>query len=322
MRLSWIENAITEIGRVKCFDELKILVRHKYPFFKSRFSGNPQIDSAVPLSLQIEPTNLCNLRCICCSTRKSTREKGTMNYDLFQKILDDASEAGVKRIHLYLHGEPMLYPRIIDMIRDIKAKKIGITLTTNGMFLDKNKIELLLDAGMNILDHITFSVLGFSKEVHEKIMVGVNHEKVKENILTFAQLRGTHKMSGPILQIAFYQMPENEMEKKDLNKYWHGIVDHVRIEDNISKQFSSFGDPEVHIPIRKKTCKNLWERMTVYWNGDVTACIADIDGKFIFGNLGEKSIKEIWNCEELQFVKGMHREQNFKALDLCTNCDW
>jgi MoaA/NifB/PqqE/SkfB family radical SAM enzyme len=72
-----------------------------------------------------------------------------MDYSLFKEIIDDAVNIGVKRIRLFLHGEPMLHPEIVEMIAYIKSKDLFVNITTNGMRLDHEKIEAILNTWMN-----------------------------------------------------------------------------------------------------------------------------------------------------------------------------
>lgn len=322
MNLEWIRYGLEELKFLRSINDLKICYNQKLPFFIRRFRGSPIIDTDIPPILQIEPTNYCNLKCICCPTSRMKRKKGIMDLVLFQKIINDASEIGVNRINLFLHGESMMHPKIVDMIRYIKLKGLGITMITNGMLLNRKKIEAILHSGVNSSDYFIFSILGNSKEIHEKVMKGVKHEKVISNLLYFLELRKKHKVNGPIIEIVFYRMPENEHEINEFIQKWQGIADHLHPIFDTSKQFSEYKIGDNSIPIRIKTCKPLWERMTIFWNGDVTRCNADVDGDYVFDNLKEKSIKEIWNSNELLSIKKMHKESKFRELNLCSNCDW
>jgi radical SAM protein with 4Fe4S-binding SPASM domain len=229
----------------------------------------------------------------------------------------------VKRVHLYLHGEPMLHPQIVEMVGHIKSKGLAVHLTTNGMPLNKEKMKAILQSGVNSADRFIFSILGYSKDVHERIMKGVNHDRVIKNVYDFIELRRKHKMNGPVIETVFYTMPENEREIDQFFNYWHGVADHVTVVDSVSKQFSEFRTGGYSsIPVRKRTCINLWERMTIFWNGNVTTCIADVDGICRLGSLKEKSITEIWNCEKLLSIKKLHKEKSFQDLPLCSRCDW
>lgn len=316
MDLGRVRFALEELKFLRSYQDVQLFYAHKLPFLLRRLSGNPITDAKIPLTLHLEPTNHCNLNCICCSRDKMKRTKGYMDFSLFEKIIDDASDIGVKRVHLYLHGEPLLHSLIVDMIRHIKSKGLALTMATNGVHLDSAKIEAILESGINSADYVIFSILGHSKEVHQKIMRGVDHERVLHNVFSFLELRQKHKLNGPIIDTAFYRMRENETEQRDFVKYWQSIVDHVRVS-GISEHFAD--NPSSFV--REKTCTYLWERMTIYWNGDVTICNADLHGEFVIDTLKEKSIRDIWESEKLLSIKEIHRQKGFSNLSLCCACD-
>ena len=319
---SWIHFGLEEIKFLRSFNDLKILYKQKLPFLMPRLAGCVVRDTKVPLSLQLEPTNHCNLDCICCPRKTMKREKGYMDFSLFQEIIDEAAAIGVRRVHLYLHGESFLHPQIVEMIAYIKSKDMGITMATNGMLLNKGCFKGILQSGVNSADYILFSILGHSKEVHEGIMKGVNHDKVLENLFSFLELRKRIKVNGPIIETVFYRMPENQEEESSFFNDWRGIVDHVHPISEISKQFVDSSKNLNAVPFRTKTCRNLWERMTIFWNGVVTRCIADLHGDYAVGDLKEKSIAQIWNCDELSAIRKLHKEKKFSNIALCSTCDW
>ena len=313
--LKWIRYFFEEVKFIRNPGDIKIFLKYKLPFVLPNLTGKIR-DHKLPQVLQIEPTNNCNLDCVCCSRRTMKRNEGYMDFKLFQKIIDEASELKVKRVHLYLHGEPFLHPQIVEMIHYIKKYHIGFNITTNGMPLNDKKIEDILKSGTNSADYIKFSLLGYSEETHKKIQRGVDHDRVLNNIFKFLELRKKFKVNGPIIGIDFYRLPENEREEDEFTKYWKRIVDHVNIF-NISQQFAGCNS----LPTRTKTCRYLWERMTIYWNGDVTLCNADLHGDYLLGSLEDNSIREIWNSDVLSSVKQKHRDNKFEDLELCRTCD-
>jgi radical SAM protein with 4Fe4S-binding SPASM domain len=248
------------------------------------------------------------------------RAMGFMDFGLFKKIVDDAASTGVKRIWLYAQGESLLHPQIVNMIEYIKKKQLGIDLTTNGMLLDENKANAMLNAGMDSADYITFSIMGQSQEVHETIMKGVNHRTVEQNLFNLIKLRNNRRKSGPIIQTDFYIIPENQHETAAYEKYWGNIVDHALPPRPISRLFSRHGDMSQIAP-RHEICTQAWERMTVFWNGDVTICNQDIQGEFVFGNLQSQSIRELWNHKTFRQFKTQHKDNKFVDLPLCNKCD-
>ena len=320
MQQRWVRHAVKEMRHVRSFDDLRN-VNRKLAFLVVRARGGFVKGTTAPPNLQIEPTNSCNLKCICCSAHSNVRKRGFMDFDFFRRIIDEAADIGVGRIHLYLHGEPLLHPRIGDMIRHVKSRQLALTMATNSMLLDAKKIADLLSSGMTNADHLLLSVLGFSKETHEKIMRGVNHERVETNIANFMEYRRSHKLNGPVVETVFYQMDENRGEEEDYRSYWQRKVDNARVARE-SGQYAEFRDGIPNVPARTRTCHHLWERMSIHWNGDVALCVADIDGNYKLGSLRESSICDLWNGEGITRIRECHKNGDFKAVPLCAACDW
>ena len=126
----------------------------------------------LPLSMFIDPVNLCNFRCTFCPTGdfellgKFKRPKGSMKYDLYTKIIDDlqfmckTNNKRLYRLHLYKDGEPLLNKNIRNMIAYAKEKKVNHFFYYNKLlciFFSKkcmsgpNNIEKLCHHGCNPL---------------------------------------------------------------------------------------------------------------------------------------------------------------------------
>ena len=112
-------------------------------------------------------TNRCNLRCLHCynaSARDISVEKKIewINDDFACKL----KELGVYHIGL-TGGEPLLrYEHLLNYVNLFSKYHFYIVLTTNGIFLDDEKIEELTQRGVNL---IQISVDGANKESHEFI---------------------------------------------------------------------------------------------------------------------------------------------------------
>lgn len=303
---------------LKSFGDVKYFLQ-KAHFLMPRVTGRVARWTDVPPSVQIEPTLHCNLDCITCCRSKSSRKAGNMDFPLFVKIIDDASRIGVKRILLFLFGEPLMHPEIVEMIRYIKSKGLAFHLTTNGVLLNNEMGKAILRSGVTSADYVTFSILGFSGKVHEMVMKGVDHARVVENVLDFVENRKKLAINGPVIETVFYSIPQNEHELAPFLDYWGHIVDHA-IDGG--KAVQAFIEQGVPIAPRKRTCVQLWERMAVHWNGDVAMCGEDVNGDWIVGNLREQSIGEVWRGEYLSRIKKIHKQGMFGKISLCEYCDW
>lgn len=307
-----------EIKLIKTPQDIKFFV-DKSIFLLPRITNTVARWTKIPPSLQIEPTNACFLNCMTCCRSESTREIGYMDFELFKKIIDDAASIGVKRVLPFVMGEPLMHPLIIEMLRYIKTKGLSFHLITNGLLLTEKMGQAILSSGVTSADYVTFSQLGFSKEVHEKVMRGVDHEKVVNNIHNLITNRKKMCINGPVIETVFYSIAENQHELEPFMDYWGKVVDHAIYGGKAVEAFIS-----QKLPTRPKdrTCIMLWERMAVLWNGDVTICGEDMDGKHLVGNLRESSIQEVWLGEKLRNYKRLHKNGLYNQIPLCEFCDW
>jgi len=99
------------------------------------------IDYKYPTHVFIETTRACNLKCQSCPRDLGDVKAGNMKFELFRKIIDEATSFGARNFCLHMFGEPLLHPQLIEMAKYIKVSNAHhtILLTTNGYFLDSRK---------------------------------------------------------------------------------------------------------------------------------------------------------------------------------------
>ncbi len=207
------------------------------------------------------------------------------------------------------------------MVRFIKNSGLVLHIITNGVNLDSTLMKELMSAGLTSADHIMFSILANSAALHEQIMKGVSHDCVVGNITALLEHRKKSGANGPVIEVICYAIKENCREIDDFLNHWRGRVDHARISGRISEHFAKKHTGETTSFERTDTCPNIWERLTVFWNGDVTICCADLDGDYVIGNLASQSIREIWNCQKLDEVRKLHQKKQFHSIPICQRCD-
>jgi sulfatase maturation enzyme AslB (radical SAM superfamily) len=54
-----------------------------------------------PKDIMIEVTNECNLRCTTCYSHQDGREKDSMSFEMFKKIIDEIPDKQEKTLSLY-----------------------------------------------------------------------------------------------------------------------------------------------------------------------------------------------------------------------------
>jgi len=94
--------------------------------------------------LQIHPTLRCNLKCPHCYSSSSPQEAGELSLDLLRQTLSEASAEGYNAVGVS-GGEPLMF-RSLNAVLD-HARSLGMvtTVTTNGLLLDKKRVNELRD---------------------------------------------------------------------------------------------------------------------------------------------------------------------------------
>lgn len=136
--------------------------------------------SAVPRSIQIEPTRRCNLRCsMCALTHEVVAPSPDITLETFKNIVSQVSKS-VRRVTIQGTGEPLVNKDLIEMIKF--AKSLGIFYThfnSNLVLLTKEKADALIDCGHNIL---TFSIETVNPTKYSDIRRGAELHTVLNNL--------------------------------------------------------------------------------------------------------------------------------------------
>lgn len=274
------------------------------------------------LTLDIEPTNICNLHCFMCArtvlhyNHSSKIKLGFMDFGLYKHIIDQAVKLKLMSLRLALYGEPLLHPQIIDMIS--YAKDSGITdvgFNTNGTLLDEPTSVSLLKSG---LDRLIFSIDSPYPHQFERIRKGAKLESVLRNIKRFYQLRYKMGITNLITRSNLVLMEENANAIQDYLNLMKNFVDVVS-----TGYFHDFTSQASNSLIQDKSfaCNFLWTGMVVGWDGRVYICSIDAARELCVGNANHQSLKEIWIGKTYRHLRHLHKTGHWKDIALCRKCN-
>jgi len=121
-----------------------------------------------PFFVTLDVTERCNLQCRACPYHSpdlppiaENSKPRDIPYEMVLRVCDEMKVMGGWRLLLIGHGEPMLHPRINDIILAGKAAGLEVFLTTNGTLLDDERVRSLVASG---LDKIQVSLWANSRE--------------------------------------------------------------------------------------------------------------------------------------------------------------
>jgi radical SAM protein with 4Fe4S-binding SPASM domain len=291
----------------------------KYKEYRRKWNENPKghIVEQFPIHIDLESTSCCNLKCIMCFQSFAPPEKGFMDFNLFKKIIDEGAEKGLCSCKLQYRGEPLLHPKIVEMVKYAKDKGIlEVMFNTNATLLTEEMSRKLINAG---IDKIICSIDGYTKEVYEKIRRGAKFESILNNIKTIQGLKKEMNSEKPIVRVQMVDTPENHHQIDEYKKFWSKIVEVVAIED-LQDYHNRTG--KEYLVSRDFECQQLWQRIMVMWNGDITLCCGDLYGKLVLGNANKDSISKIWTSEKLNNFRKLHLNGESHKMKVCAECHY
>jgi radical SAM protein with 4Fe4S-binding SPASM domain len=281
-----------------------------------------------PYLVDVELTNNCNLKCIFCGQQAMTREKGFLSDETFKKVIDECSLYKTP-IRFIRFGEPFLHVKIINFCKYVKSKGLPLHITTNGLLIKEDQMKSLMELG---LDSIIFSFQGANKEQYEIMRQNNQYDKLKANILRLVKLRGD-KLK-PFIHISSTVTNESKKDINDFVDYWVNIVDEVGIGNtNLSqlsahqiKSFESIGKLELlkkQETIKKEyaPCTEVYQKLSVDWDGKVTCCCGDFNNLLTVGNVSDTTLHDIWNnSNKLKTFRELLDNNAHRSLALCSTC--
>ena len=302
-------------------------------YFLSKWTKK-NFHKGMPMSLAIEPTTSCNLRCPQCPSglRSFTRETGMLEKNVYEKAIDELHPY-LTHLTFYFQGEPYLNPNFLAMVHYAHEKKIFTHTSTNAHFLDEKKSRETVQSGLN---QIIISIDGMTEENYRKYRIGGSLEKVIEGTKNLSQAKNELKSKTPHVVwqfIAFeHNLHEIPLAKKMAKKYGVNelkiksaqIYDFENGNDLIPKKskWSRYQKIGEHYVIKNKMlnhCWRMWQSAVITWDGNMVPCCFDKDAKYTMGNTLQTEIKNIWENPQYQSFRNLILKSR-KNIDICKNC--
>ena len=240
---------------------------------------------------------------------------GSMEENLFYKIIDQLYEGGTQAVTFGSRGEPTLHNKIGKFIDYASNKFLDFKLITNATRLDDELSHRILSSNINLL---TFSIDAYDKSTYEEIRLRSDFDLVFNNIKKFNDLKEKeYPKSSLITRVSGVKVKNSNQNENEFLKFWKPYVDEVGMKSAFERwdTYSNTPHPDFLTP-----CSFLWERMYIWFNGVVNPCDSDYKSFLTYGNINNNSIKQIWNSDELKKVRKSHLENQRSKNYPCDRC--
>ena len=314
LKFSLSPNVVKEIQSISVNEIPKYLI-HRY-----RYEIYPQlrISDDFPPYLQIEPTSICNYRCVFCYqtdnkfNKRSTGYMGHMKLATFKMLIDQA-EGNIEFISLASRGEPLLCPDFKKMLAYTRDKFLNLKINTNASLLDEEMSYAILESGVKTL---VFSADAADSALYSKLRVNGKLEKIVTNIKKFQEIRTKNYPNSKIITRVSGVKVNNQQNLDNMEKYWGDFVDQVAFvnyvpwENVYQSKYSGIQTP----------CSDLWRRMFVWWDGKVNPCDVDYKSKLSVGDIKNSNISELWKSDAYNKLRQQHESKLRSNASPCNRC--
>jgi len=303
-------------------------------YYVTKWTGKA-IQWGLPMTISIEPTTACNLRCPECPSglRAFSRPTGNLKQDFFRKTIDELHKQLIYLI-FYFQGEPYINPGFLDMVKYAKDKGIYTITSTNGHFLNDANAKKTIESG---LDRMIISVDGTTQETYENYRKEGNLESVLQGARNIVKWKKEMNSSTPHTIFQFLVVKPNEHQIDEIYKLAEEIgIDEVKLKTAQVYEYEQGNDliPTIEKYSRYKKnkdgtysvknkllnhCWKLWHACVITWDGLVVPCCFDKDAQHRLGDMKDKPFKEIWQGEDYdKFRKQLLQGRD--QIDICKNC--
>lgn len=297
----------------------------------NQIPGHEKYNSLPPFPrlLDIELTNHCNMRCLFCGNRAQSRKKGFMDFNTFQKILKEVS-AWKTPLRFIRWGENLLHPEALKWFRLAKKEGLTIHLTTNGSLLDSRFCKELIAME---LDSIKISFQGAGEKRYAEMRNNNLYHTVLGNLRELHQLRGDREK--PFIHVSSTMTDETPEEIEKFKATIAPYTDTIIIGKTDLGRYNifemNFNEEEFNrfISLKKKEsinrrhhteCPEVFDKLSINWDGTVSACCGDYDKLFVVGDLEKQSLEDIWKGEQMEEIRRILLRHDHDKLSLCRFC--
>lgn len=295
---------------------------------------------SMPLHMQLELTNFCNLRCPVCPTGIEAVERPAqaMDPEMFERLMEQVGPY-LLTASLWAWGEPLLHPQLKDILRAARRHDVVLLVSTNGMNLDRESVrEALVEEPPT---YLIVAIDGLEDATNSRFRVGARLEPILRGVRRLAAMKREQGAALPVLHMRFIVMRHNEHELPRVESFARendfelltirtlSIIDTERPErlhsgfvpaQKLWRAYDYQGERRVHRP--DFVCQQPFWFPTVLADGTVVACEQDYNAQQAMGRFPQDgSFANIWRSGRAAEARRRIRDH---ACDLsfCRNCPY
>jgi MoaA/NifB/PqqE/SkfB family radical SAM enzyme len=278
--------------------------------------------------VNIEISNICNLQCSFCP--EVVRSKKLIDLELFRSIIDQVAPL-TEQVCFHLMGDPLVHPKLAELVEICGERGVRIFLVTNGVLLREAQAALLLHPAFR---QVNFSLHSFHDNYPdrdpgpylERIFAYTERAferrpdlYVNYRLWNLQEVRGTGARNLDLLRRIEERFSARVRPDADVR-----VQKSHRLKNRLYLHFDTeFVWPALDLPVlgEQGRCHGLSSHFGILVDGTVVPCCLDKEGAIPLGNAAQTPLLEILDSSRSQAIlEGFRRGRLVE--DLCRRCQY
>jgi sulfatase maturation enzyme AslB (radical SAM superfamily) len=282
-----------------------------------------------PWEVYVQLSRRCNLRCAMCGHEVWQSNSGFMEKDVYDRVLSECAANGIRRLTVLSgQGEPLLHPRIFEMLEQAVAAGFETHIVTNGTPLNPQRCQRLAKMG---LAGIQFSFAGWDAASYESVYAGAKFDKTLANLEAMqTAVRGTRTdffvkavVSGDDWE-AVSRRTREFLQSRGIDKVFTMAANNFGGTVQVGRLDQRHGVWSLKSLAhqRRMPCRLFLTAVGVFCDGTVTACgCYDSNAELKIGHIMEQSLADIRQGEAFRRILQAFRSDDLAGVPMCGKCD-
>lgn len=314
--------------------------------------------SSKPFVFNIETTNVCNMSCVMCQRttdfKQKLRHMDSKTYDEIIAQIEPQKESVLRTwqafvnehlreldgvpsedsfyfdavsqsITLHGFGEPLLDPRLPERVSALSRKNILSYFSCNPCNIKLDLIKQLFEAETG---YIKFAIDSLDDNEAKEIRgERADFKGSYQMVLEVLELKKMMK-TDTVIVVTMLNFSGDSTQAAQFLELWKGkdvyayvkSVDNKWLLENKGATEKTKGKNESHY--KKQYCEYAWTSITILADGSVVPCTQDINGTWVFGNVNNESLRDIWNSKKYQKFRALQISKDYPEDFMChSKCD-
>ncbi len=210
--------------------------------------------------------------------------------DALLSVLAEASARNDVRVTLGILGEPLLHPRIDEILANLAARRpFGLHVHTDALALTDAHLEALTAADPDV---VSVSLDAATPETYARLHACEGYARAVENL---ERIAAALVPRGAFVVPEFALCDENRHELERFYDLWFARAGWVTVRDHddLAGRRPTC-QSKTHLPPARKLCAHVADELALLPDGAYALCRQDVWGTCIVGRAREDRIADVW----------------------------